>query len=142
MNLERVIAALAPTDVVHRAPVEVSDLAYDARAAGPGSLFFCVPGERHDGHDFAPEAVRAGAVALVVERPLELGVPQLVVPDARRAMPPAAVAFFGDPTAELQVAGVTGTAGKTTTTFLLHSILDAAGRRPGRCGGRAAGFVA
>ena len=134
MNLERVIAALAPTDVVHRAPVEVSDLAYDARAAGPGSLFFCVPGERHDGHDFAPEAVRAGAVALVVERPLELGVPQLVVPDARRAMPPAAVAFFGDPTAELQVAGVTGTAGKTTTTFLLHSILDAAGRRPGLLG--------
>ena len=56
MNLERVIAALAPTDVVQRAPVEISDLAYDTRAVGPGALFFCVPGERHDGHAFAREA--------------------------------------------------------------------------------------
>jgi UDP-N-acetylmuramoyl-L-alanyl-D-glutamate--2,6-diaminopimelate ligase len=134
MNLERVIEALAPTDVVHRAPVEVTDLAYDARTAGPGSLFFCVRGERHDGHDFAAGAVEAGAGALVVERLLELDVPQVVVPDARAAMPAVAVAFFGDPTAELAVAGVTGTAGKTTTTFLLHSILGAAGRRPGLLG--------
>jgi UDP-N-acetylmuramoyl-L-alanyl-D-glutamate--2,6-diaminopimelate ligase len=134
MNLERVIEALAPTDVVHRAPVEVSDLAYDTRSVVPGSLFFCVPGERHDGHEFAPAAAEHGAVALVVERPLELAVPQLVVADARAAMPRAAVVFFGDPTAELAVAGVTGTAGKTTTTFLVHSILDSAGRRPGLLG--------
>ena len=86
MNLERVIAALAPTDVVQRAPVEISDLAYDTRAVGPGALFFCVPGERHDGHAFARDAVERGAVALVVERVLELDVSQLVVPDARRAM--------------------------------------------------------
>src|SRR5205085_1382890 len=80
----------AAADVLRRAPVEIGDLAYDARAAGPGALFFCVPGARVDGHDFAAEAVANGAVALVVERPLELDVPQLVVPDARRAM--AAVA--------------------------------------------------
>ena len=98
MNLERVIAALAPTDVVQRAPVEISDLAYDTRAVGPGALFFCVPGERHDGHTFAREAVERGAVALVVERVLELDVPQLVVPDARRGMAQAAVVFFDDPT--------------------------------------------
>jgi UDP-N-acetylmuramoyl-L-alanyl-D-glutamate--2,6-diaminopimelate ligase len=134
MNLERVIAALAPTDVVHRAPAEISDLAYDARKVGPGALFFCVPGARHDGHAFAADAVAAGAAALVVERVVDAPVPQLVVPDARAAMPPAAVTFFGDPTAELEVAGVTGTAGKTTTTFLLHAILDAAGRRPGLLG--------
>ena len=134
MNLERVIAALAPTDVVQRAPVEISDLAYDTRAVGPGALFFCVPGERHDGHAFARDAVERGAVALVVERALELDAPQLVVPDARRAMAQAAVAFFGDPTQELEVAGVTGTNGKTTTTFLLHSILASAGRRPGLLG--------
>src|SRR5438045_2919030 len=134
MNLERVIEALAPTDVVQRAPVEISDLAYDTRAVQPGALFFCVPGERHDGHAFARDAVQRGAVALVVERPLGLDVVQLVVPDARIAMAQAGVAFFDDPTKELEVAGVTGTNGKTTTTFLLHSILGAAGRRPGLLG--------
>jgi UDP-N-acetylmuramoyl-L-alanyl-D-glutamate--2,6-diaminopimelate ligase len=75
MNLERVIAALAPTDVVQRAPVEISDLAYDTHALRTGALFFCVPGERHDGHGFAREAVSRGAAALVVERPLALDVP-------------------------------------------------------------------
>jgi UDP-N-acetylmuramoyl-L-alanyl-D-glutamate--2,6-diaminopimelate ligase len=134
VNLERIIAALAPTDVVQRAPVEIADLAYDARLVTPGALFFCVRGQHHDGHAFAHEAVERGAAALVVERSLELDVPQLVVIDARRAMAGAAVAFFGDPTHELEVAGVTGTNGKTTTTYLLHSILDAAGRRPGLLG--------
>jgi UDP-N-acetylmuramoyl-L-alanyl-D-glutamate--2,6-diaminopimelate ligase len=134
MDIERVIAALAPVDVLGRAPVEIADLAYDARAAGPGSLFFCVPGSRADGHDFAPDAVAYGAVALVVERPLELEVPQLVVGDARRAMAVAADEFFDRPTAELEVAGVTGTNGKTTTAFLLYSTLAAAGRRPGLLG--------
>src|ERR1043166_2811090 len=134
MHLERVIAALAPADVLRRAPVEIGDLAYDARAVGPGALFFCVPGSRADGHDFAPEAVANGAVALVVERPLDLDAPQLVVPDVRGAMAPTAHEFFGRPSEELQVAGVTGTNGKTTTSFLLYSILAAAGRRPGLLG--------
>jgi UDP-N-acetylmuramoyl-L-alanyl-D-glutamate--2,6-diaminopimelate ligase len=134
MNLERVIAALAPTAVVGRAPSEISDLAYDARSVRPGMLFFCVPGARADGHDFAGEAVTNGAVALVVERPLDLDVPQLVVPDARAAMAPAAVSFFDDPAVELQIAGITGTSGKTTTSYLLWSILEAAGRRPGLIG--------
>ena len=128
------MAALAPVDVLRRASVEIADLAYDARAAAPGSLFFCVPGSRVDGHDFAPEAVANGAVALVVERALEVDVPQLVVEDARRAMAVAADAFFERPTQQLQVAGVTGTNGKTTTAFLLYSILAAAGRRPGLLG--------
>src|SRR5919198_2571277 len=134
MHLEGVIAALAPADVLRRAPVEIGDLAYDARAVGPGALFFCVPGSRMDGHDFAAEAVANGAVALVVERALELDVPQVVVGDARRAMAVAADEFFGHPTAELEIAGVTGTNGKTTTAFLLYSILAAAGRRPGLLG--------
>jgi UDP-N-acetylmuramoyl-L-alanyl-D-glutamate--2,6-diaminopimelate ligase len=134
VNLERVIAALAPTAVVQRAPTEITDLAYDARRVVPGALFFCVPGERHDGHAFARDAVERGAVALVVEHALPLDVPQLVVPDARAAMPAAAVEFFGDPTSELQVAGVTGTNGKTTTTYLLHGVLAEAGRRPGLLG--------
>jgi UDP-N-acetylmuramoyl-L-alanyl-D-glutamate--2,6-diaminopimelate ligase len=131
MNLERFIAALGPTEVVNGAPVDVGDLAYDARAVVPGTLFFCVRGSSADGHAFAPTAVAAGAAALVVERPVDAAVPQLVVPDTRAAMPRAAALFFGDPSRELEVAGITGTNGKTTTAFLLYAILDAAGRRPG-----------
>ncbi len=131
MELERLIAALGPNAVVGGAPVEVEALACDARDAGLGALFFCVRGDRADGHAFAPDAVAAGAVALVVDHPLAVDVPQLVVDDVRAAMPSAAVAFFGDPTAQLPVAGITGTNGKTTTAYLLRSILEAAGRRVG-----------
>jgi UDP-N-acetylmuramoyl-L-alanyl-D-glutamate--2,6-diaminopimelate ligase len=138
MELERLIAALAPEAVTggrERERLEVRDLAYDARAVTPGALFFCVRGERADGHDFASLAVEQGAVGLVVERELPgEQVPQLVVPDSRAAMAVAADAFFREPTKELEVAGVTGTNGKTTTAFLLHSILEAAGRRPGLLG--------
>ena len=131
MQLERLAPALAPADLRNAAPVEIADLAYDTRAVDSGALFFCVRGGRFDGHDLARDAVQRGAVALVVERPLDLPVPQLVVADSRRAMAPAAVDFFGDPSRELDVAAVTGTNGKTTTAFLLHAILREAGRRPG-----------
>ena len=112
------------------APLEITDLAYDTRAVMPGALFFCVPGSTVDGHDLAADAVAAGAVALVVERPLDVPVPQVLVPSVRDAMPVAANEFFSHPSHELDVAAVTGTNGKTTTAFLLASILDAAGRRP------------
>src|SRR6266508_40699 len=131
MQLERLIGALAPTDVVGGAAVEIRELAYDARTVPRDSLFFCIPGASVDGHEFARDAVGRGAAALVVERALELAVPQLVVPSVRAAMPRAAVEFFGDPTAQLPVLGITGTNGKTTTAYLLWSILEAAGERPG-----------
>jgi len=131
MQLERLIGALAPTDVVGGAAVEIRELAYDARTVPRDSLFFCIPGDSVDGHEFAAAAVDRGAAALVVERALELAVPQLVVPSVRAAMPRAAVDFFGDPTARLPVIGITGTNGKTTTAYLLWSILEAAGERPG-----------
>jgi UDP-N-acetylmuramoyl-L-alanyl-D-glutamate--2,6-diaminopimelate ligase len=135
MDLERVIAALAPREVVGRAPVEVADLAYDTRAVAPGALFFCVRGANVDGHDLAPQAVEAGAAALVVERPVAgTDVPQIVVADSRAAMAVAADVFFGHPTHELEVVGVTGTNGKTTTAHLVYAILAAAGRRPGLLG--------
>src|SRR3954469_2478696 len=134
MDLERLVAALGADEGVARAPVEVRDLAYDARTVTPGAVFFAVPGAQADGHDFAAEAVERGAVALVVEHPLELSIPQVVVPDARAAMAVAADEFFGHPTEELEVVGVTGTSGKTTTAFLLFAILAAAGRRPGLLG--------
>ena len=87
MQLDRLIAALGATEVANAASPEISDLAYDTRAVQPGALFFCVPGKNRDGHELAPEAVAAGAAALVVERLVAPEVPQLVVPSVRRAMP-------------------------------------------------------
>ena len=134
MRLDRVVELLAPCEVVDFRDVDVGDLAYDTRAMPDGALFFCVRGERADGHDRAGEAAAAGAAALVVERPLGVDLPQIVVPSVRAAMPTVAVEFFGRPSAELAVAGITGTNGKTTTAYLLHAILEAAGRRPGLLG--------
>jgi UDP-N-acetylmuramoyl-L-alanyl-D-glutamate--2,6-diaminopimelate ligase len=134
MDLERLVTALEPSQVLGSPAVEIRDLAYDARAVTPGALFFAVPGEHADGHDFAGAAVEAGAVAVVVQREVSLPVPQVVVADSRAAMAPAADVFFGEPTRELEVVGVTGTSGKTTTSFLLFAILAAAGRRPGLLG--------
>src|SRR3954453_1610768 len=93
------------------ADVDITGLAFDNRLVGPGFLFFCVPGFTRDGHEFAPDAVARGAVALVVARPLGLGVPEVRVDDVRSAMALAAARFHGDPTARLPVAGITGTNG-------------------------------
>jgi UDP-N-acetylmuramoyl-L-alanyl-D-glutamate--2,6-diaminopimelate ligase len=127
MNVRELLGA-GPADV------EVADLAFDNRAVRPGTVFFCVPGFTRDGHDFAPDAAQRGAVALVVERPLGLAVPEIVVDDVRLAMAQAAARFQGDPTARLRVAGVTGTNGKTTTTYLLLGVLEAAGVQTGLLG--------
>jgi UDP-N-acetylmuramoyl-L-alanyl-D-glutamate--2,6-diaminopimelate ligase len=134
VELEALIRALAPTEVPGARALDVHNLAHDTRRVTGGTLFFCVPGHRVDGHDLAWEAIERGAVALVVERALAVDVPQLVVPSVREAMPVAADVFFGEPTRALEVVGVTGTNGKTTTSFLLHAILEAAGRAPGLVG--------
>src|ERR687898_126824 len=110
--------------------VEISGLAYSSQSVTPGALFFCVPGLRSDGHDFAPDAVERVAAALVTERRLDLGVPELIVDDVRAAMGPAAARFYGDPTATLELVGITGTNGKTTTAFLVRHLLEL-----GRVGG-------
>jgi UDP-N-acetylmuramoyl-L-alanyl-D-glutamate--2,6-diaminopimelate ligase len=135
MRLEDLLAGASGVNrIVGDGTVEISALAYDSRKVGPGTLFFCVPGEKVDGHDFAAQVVEEGAAALVVERELPLDVPQVVVADARAAMAPLAARFWGDPTAELRVVGVTGTNGKTTTAFLLREILEAAGIQSGLMG--------
>jgi UDP-N-acetylmuramyl-tripeptide synthetase len=113
---------------------DIADVCYRAQAATPGALFVAVPGFAADGHDFAAEAVRRGAAALVVQRPVGLGVPAAVVPDARAALGPLAARFFGDPGRELVLVGVTGTNGKTTVTLLVESILATAGLRAGVIG--------
>src|SRR4051794_3339670 len=114
--------------------VDVTRLTFDNRLVEPGTLFFCVPGFTRDGHDFAPDAVARGAVALVVQRALDLGVPEVLVPDVRAAMAVAAARFYVDPTARLRVAGITGTNGKTTTAFLTRALLEASGIRCGLLG--------
>src|SRR3984885_3079767 len=131
MRLDGLIAAELDSEA---AGVEISGLAYDSREVAGGDLFFCVSGFRSDGHAFAPEAVRAGAAALVVERPLELGVPEVLVASARAAMAPAAARFYGEPARELRVVGVTGTNGKTTTTYMVRALLEACGEQCGLLG--------
>jgi UDP-N-acetylmuramoyl-L-alanyl-D-glutamate--2,6-diaminopimelate ligase len=137
--------SMALVDLVDAAgvPAEVGPLAgggprvdavvHDTRQVGPGTLFCCIPGQRVDGHDLAGEAVDRGAVALLVEHPVDLSggvdVPQVVVPDVRRALGPYAAAFWGAPSQRLDVVGVTGTAGKTTVTQLVQAVLATAGRR-------------
>ena len=131
MRLGEIIPQTRPA----AAAVEIADLAYDTRQVRPGTLFFCVPGFTRDGHEFAPQAVADGAVALVVERHLDgVEVPQVRVESVRAAMAPAAAAFFADPTAALETVGVTGTNGKTTTAFLVRALLEAAGRQTGLLG--------
>ena len=111
------------------ADTQIDALAYDSRAVRGGELFFCVVGFDSDGHDHAPQAVANGAAALIVERPLRLGVPEVRVVSARAAMAPIAARFYGDPTSQLRVVGVTGTNGKTTTAYLLRALLQAAGEQ-------------
>jgi UDP-N-acetylmuramoyl-L-alanyl-D-glutamate--2,6-diaminopimelate ligase len=132
VELRDVFATLGASEVAGGERVE--DLAVDARRVRQGSVFFCVRGFGVDGHDWATEAIARGALALVVERPLDVPVPQVLVADARVALATVADEFWGRPTETLPVVGVTGTSGKTTTAYLLHSILEAAGRRPGLFG--------
>jgi UDP-N-acetylmuramoyl-L-alanyl-D-glutamate--2,6-diaminopimelate ligase len=116
------------------ADVSVGRAQHDSRAVVAGSVFCCVPGAAHDGHDHAAEAVAAGAAALLCERPLGLDVPEVRVESVREAMGPLAAVLAGRPSDHLAVVGVTGTNGKTTTVHLLAAVLEAAGRSCGVIG--------
>lgn len=107
--------------------VDVRTVTHDSRQVAPGTLFCCVPGAAFDGHDFAAGAVGAGAVALLCERPLDLDIPQLIVPSVREAMGPVAAAALGFPSDALRLVGITGTNGKTTVAHLIGAIAAAAG---------------
>jgi UDP-N-acetylmuramoyl-L-alanyl-D-glutamate--2,6-diaminopimelate ligase len=108
--------------------VEVSLVTADSRQVKPGALFVAVPGARSDGHDFASAAARAGAVAVLAERPVECApATLLLVPSARRALALAAAAVHGHPAERLALCGVTGTKGKTTVTYLVEACAVAAG---------------
>lgn len=127
-SLEAVLARIGgrlvgrPDDSPSGETTVLADATHDSRQVAPGTLFCCVPGERFDGHDFAPAAIDAGAAALLVERPLDLDRPQLLVDDVRRAMGPAAAVVHGEPAGELTLVGVTGTNGKSSIVQLLADI--------------------
>lgn len=115
--------------------IAVTGVTNDSRTVGNGALFVAVPGEHVDGHDFAAAAMEQGARALIVERPLpDLAAAQLVVDAARPALASAAAWWYGDPSHQLTVVGITGTDGKTTTAYLAIAALEAAGRRAGMIG--------
>ncbi|HEV3472794.1 MAG TPA: UDP-N-acetylmuramoyl-L-alanyl-D-glutamate--2,6-diaminopimelate ligase [Actinomycetota bacterium] len=134
--LERIARAIQDhiERVVGDTSISITDVAYDARGATAGSLFCAIPGQVTDGHLYIDDALRGGAAALLVERPSHAEVPQIVVSNARRAMALAAAEFFGHPADGLTLLGVTGTNGKTTTAYLLATILERAGHTTGLIG--------
>jgi UDP-N-acetylmuramoyl-L-alanyl-D-glutamate--2,6-diaminopimelate ligase len=141
MRLSELLAALPPELAPQRRLGEsdpvVRGIRYDSREVAPGDLFVALRGSLSDGHDFLPQALALGAVALVVEAApasLPSDTVAVVVRDARRALAPLAERFFGHPADELELVGITGTNGKTSTSFLVESILRAAGRRVGLIG--------
>ncbi len=126
--------ARAVSDGILVGDADVRAIAYDSRRVIDGTLFFAMGGTRTDGHDHAGDAVAAGACGLVVERQLDLPVPQLVVPSVRHAMGPMSALFYGNPATRLATVAVTGTNGKTTTSTVLRECLEAAGMPAGQIG--------
>lgn len=115
--------------------VEITSLSMDSRKdIGGGSLFFCISGLHMDSHLFAGDVVKKGASALIVERELDVDCPQVVVENVRHAMSYIAAAFYDHPASKMKIIGITGTKGKTTTSFLLKSILESAGYKVGLIG--------
>jgi len=133
MKLAELLSGVEIDDVRGSVDVEVSSIECDSRRVAPGAVFFALPGARVDGIDYAADAVRAGATAVVCQKEVELpDLPVLVrVPDTRKALSRAAATFFGEPSSRVRVIGVTGTNGKTTVAYLLRAVVAAAG---GRCG--------
>jgi len=128
------VAASVGAPILGDPATAVRDAGFDARSVAPGSLFFCIPGDRVDGHAFAAQARDRGAVALVVERRLEVDLPQVLVPSVRAAMGPMSSVVFGAPAASMRTVGITGTNGKTTISYILEAIFRGAGLVPGVIG--------
>ncbi len=125
MKLRDVLRDIQAAQLNADPDLEISGLAYDSRAVEPGGLFVAIRGFESDGHRYIPAAAAKGAVCVICQEAPESGVPYVIVPDSREALAIASRNFFGDPASEMTVIGVTGTNGKTTTTYLLKHLLEA-----------------
>lgn len=114
--------------------IEISGLTFDSRTVTNGSLFFCIAGLNVDGHKFIADAAAMGAAAIVTQRRIDTDVPQITVENVRKCMAETASQFYGNPASKMKMAGITGTNGKTTTTYILRSILSKAGENVGIIG--------
>lgn len=136
MEWEELLQAVPTAFVFGTGSPVITGIAYDSRQVQPGNLFVCIEGSRFDGHDYLEESLAKGAVAVVVTKQIPLP-PEIVgicVSDSRRALGLLAQRFYDDPSAQLTLTGITGTNGKTTSTYMLKSILEAAGHRVGLLG--------
>ncbi len=134
-NLVDIIADLNCSVVGNIENIEIKRLDCDSREVKGGSLFFCVSGTDSDGHDYAESAVKKGSVAIICERRLDnINVPQIIVKNTRLAMAAVAVEFYDHPAEKMRVIGITGTNGKTTTTYMLKAIFEAIGKKVGIIG--------
>lgn len=134
MKLHTLLSQLSPFIPIAGENPEITSIENDNRKVKKGSLFICIKGYTVDGHDFAASAEKNGATAVLAERELPVSIPVIVVKDTKRALPVLADFFYGHPTQKLQLIGVTGTNGKTTTSHLIEQILSDAGKQTGLIG--------
>jgi UDP-N-acetylmuramoyl-L-alanyl-D-glutamate--2,6-diaminopimelate ligase len=134
ISFAELAAAVPGADVRGQAAANVTGVCYDSRLVQPGDLFAALRGADFDGHRFVAEAETRGAAALLVEEPVETALPQIVVENSRASLAAASAAFFCHPSRDINVIGITGTDGKTTTSYILHHLLKALGSRPGMVG--------
>ncbi|MCL6630644.1 MAG: UDP-N-acetylmuramoyl-L-alanyl-D-glutamate--2,6-diaminopimelate ligase, partial [Armatimonadetes bacterium] len=139
MLLEELVSSLPEKQIIGIGNPEVCSIAYDSRRVTTGALFVCIRGARFNGHDFIHDALRKGAAAVLADDPrfvrnTKLDIPVVLTPDSRQAMPAVASVFYGYPSRALKLVGVTGTKGKTTTTYLIESVLRQLGLPTGVIG--------
>lgn len=133
MKLEKLIENL-DANVVGETDHEIFDITYNSKEVTKGSLFVCIRGENSDGHDFAKDAERNGAAAILCEKQVQVNIPQIVVSSTRKALSKVFSCFYDNPQNKLKIIGLTGTNGKTTTSFLIKSILEESGKKVGLIG--------
>ena len=134
MNLKTLLSVLQKYEISEVSDLDITGFAYDSRKVKPGNLFAALPGLQHHGSEFQAQAEKNGAIAILSDRLLKSSLPIITVENPRAALAALSNAFYQYPSTKLKLFGVTGTNGKTTTTYLLHSILEAAGLRTGLLG--------
>ena len=136
MQIRELIAELAHEVVCGDVGQEMTTLVYDSRKVEPGSVFVCISGTVRDAHEFIPDVIAKGAIAVVIEKEVDFvdGITYIRVENSRKALAFMSAAYFGHPSRELKTIGITGTKGKTTTSYMVRSILESAGIKTGLIG--------